>query len=51
MAFQAASPEGRSVKEMCFPNRYEGIADTIVQLSYSPYSGLISTVRDAPGGL
>jgi hypothetical protein len=31
MAFHAASPEGRSVKETYFPNRYEGIVDTIVQ--------------------
>jgi len=37
MAFHAASPEGRSVKETYFPNRYEGVADTIVQLFYSPY--------------
>jgi len=37
MAFHAASPEGRSVKETYFPNRYEGVADTIVQLLYSLY--------------
>jgi hypothetical protein len=49
MAFHAASPEGRSVKETYFPNRYEGIADTIVQLSYSVDFGLIATVRDARG--
>jgi hypothetical protein len=47
MAFHAASPEGRSVKETYFPNRYEDIADTIVQLSYSLQSGLIAAVRDA----
>jgi hypothetical protein len=45
--FHAAGPEGRSVKETCFPNRYEGIADTIVQLFTPLISGLIATVRDA----
>ena len=34
------------VKETYFPDRYEGIVDTIVQLSYSLHSGLIATVRD-----
>jgi hypothetical protein len=43
-----ASLEGRSVKETYFPNRHEGIVDTIVQLSYSLHSGLIAAVRDAP---
>ncbi len=44
MAFHASSPEVRSVKETYFPNRYEGIVDTIVQLSYSLHSGLIAAV-------
>ena len=45
--FHAASPEGRPVKETYFSNRYEGIADTIVQLFYPLTSGLIAIVDRA----
>jgi hypothetical protein len=38
MAFHAASPAGRSVKETYFPKRYEGIADSIVQFVLLPLS-------------
>src|SRR3984885_4905851 len=38
MAFHAASPESRSVKETYFPKRYEGIADSIVKFVLLPLS-------------